>query len=190
VSRVSGLSRWFPWPFVGVTLLLATLIFLTPVLIASVSPPAVGLLSQGELIVDGLSSNNSTLHFYVRGASTSARYTAISIGFAFDVNWSDPFGGAKLNWTNWTNASDALSVGQLVEPVPVAVNVSALYVADGVSALYLGMLAFNVSVPSPGATPLLTMVSNTTGITGFSSYSFGGLPITIALVNVGPGRIP
>ena len=190
MSRLSGLSRWFPWPFVGVTLLLATLIFLTPVLIASVSPPAVGLLSQGELIVDGLSTNNSTLHFYVRGASTSARYTSISIGFAFDVNWSHPFGGARLNWTNWTNASNALSVGPLVEPVAVVVNVSALYVADGVSALYGGMLAFNVSVPSPGATPQLNMVSNTTGIAPFSAYSFAGLPITIALANLGPGRVP
>jgi hypothetical protein len=187
MSRFDGLTRWLPWPFVGVALLLATLIFLTPVLIASSQPPAAGsLFTQAELIVDGISTN-STLHFYVRGEGISARYTNISIGFAFNVNWSDPFGSAPLRWTDWSNASNVLSIGTESDRQPVAVNASALYVAGGASALYVGVLAFNVTWPPAVTTPQLNMVSNTSGISPFTSYSFLRLPIAIPLANIGSG---
>jgi hypothetical protein len=185
VSRFERVGRLFPLPFVGVAILLGVLIILTPVLTAGGQPAAGSFLSQAELIVDALPGNNST-HFYVRGLGTTARYAEIQLGFAWGFNWTGAFPSLPLNWTDWQNGSNVLSVGGLTRGDPVAVNVSALYTANGVSALYVGIFAVDVGVPSGSTTDTLTVISATSGIGSFST-PVSNLPIPITLSNVGGG---
>jgi hypothetical protein len=188
VSRSETFARWFPWPLVSVTLLLGLLIIVTPVLSSSSQPAAGTIFSQAELVVDGLPSN-ATTHFYVHGLGTTARYLSIVLGFAFGFNWTGGFPSGALDWSAWQNGSDVLSVSSAVDRMPVAVNVTAVYVADGASATYAGMLAFDVVATGPSATPTLEVVSPTSAIPGFSS-PVSALPVTIVLPEVASGGAP
>lgn len=181
-ERVGGL---LPWPLVLAAFLLGLLIVLTPVLTATGQPPAGSIYTQAELIVDALPGNNTT-HFYVQGLGTTARYAEIHLGFAFGFNWTGAFPLSRLNWTVWENGSGVLSVDATTQTVPVAVNVSALYTANGVSALYVGVFAIDVAVPNGSTTETLTVVSDTTGIGSFLT-PVTNLPVPIPLTNVGPG---
>ncbi len=184
MNRRRDLSRFFPAPLVGVVLLLGLLIVFTPFLTSYGQPSAGSIFSQAELIVDAL-PGNSTLHFYVRGLGTTARYESISIGFALGFPWTGGWPSGNLSWGNWTNASNVLAVTASTEHLPVAVNVSALYVASGASALYSGLFALNVTSGSSG--PVLSVASNTPGIGSFSTpVADLPLPITLALVRTGP----
>lgn len=172
-----------PLPFVGVALLLVVLIIATPVLTGQST--AGGILTQPELIVDALPGNLST-HYYVRGLSTTARYAEINLGFAYGFNWTGAFPTAALNWSDWENASSILAVDRAVPEDPVAVNITALYSSDGVNALYAGVLAFYVGTPAGSTTEMLTVVSATPGIAGFST-PVADLPVPILLAYVGTG---
>jgi hypothetical protein len=176
-------ARFFPRPLVGVALLLGLLIVFTPFLTSYGQPSAGSIFSQAELVVDAL-AGNATTHFYVRGLGTTARYATISIGFSFGFNWTGGWPSGNLTWTNWTNASNVLSVSTAVDRLPVAVNVTAYYVAAGASALYAGLFALNVTAGTSG--PVLSVVSITPGIGDFSTpVSELPVPITLALVRTG-----
>ena len=178
-------ADWFPAPLVGVALLLGLLIVFTPFLTSYGQPSAGTIFSQAELIVDGL-AGNSTVHFYVRGLGTTARYAEIRLGFAFDFTWTGSWPSGPLAWSNWTNGTNVLTVTANVDQLPAAVNVSALYTADGSSALYVGLLALTIGVPAGQSAEALLVASDTTGISGFST-PVADLPVPITLANVGSG---
>jgi hypothetical protein len=179
-------GRYFPRPMVGVVLLLALLILFTPFLTSYGQPSAGSIFSQAELIVDAL-SGNTTVHFYVRGLGTTTRYASITLAFAFGFNWTGGWPSGNLSWGNWTNGSNVLAVTGAVDRMPVAVNVTAYYVAAGVGALYAGQLALNVT--GGPANPVLYVVSNTPGIVGFST-PVADLPIPVTLALVTTGSVP
>jgi hypothetical protein len=172
-----------PLPFVGVALLLVVLIVATPVLTGESGGG--GILTQAELVVDALPGNLST-HYYVRGLSTTARYAEMNLGFAVGFNWTGSFPSGRLSWSNWTNASAVLSVDRAALADPVAVNVTAFYSENGVNALYAAVLAFDVGTPAGSTTEMLTVVSATAGISGFSTPVID-LPVPILLALVGTG---
>ena len=182
-DRGSRFEEFAPLPFVGVALLLVVLIIATPLLTGQST--AGGPLTQAELIVDALPGNNST-HYYVRGLSTTARYAEINLGFAYGFNWTGSFPSGRLDWTNWTNGSAVLSVDRVAPYDPVAVNVTALYTANGVNSLYAGLLEFDVGVAPGATTESLTVVSATGGIGGFTT-PITSLPVPILLAYVGSG---
>lgn len=181
--RPVRLSELFPWPFVGVSLLLAALIVATPLLTGQSSGGS--FLSQPYLVIDGLPGNDST-HYYVHGESTITRYSEINLGFAYGFNWTGAFPSGPLNWTDWQNESSVLSVDRAATGDPVAVNVSALYTAGGVNALYVGVIAVDVGTPAGSMTPTLTVVSDTAGISGYST-AVVNLPYEILLSYAGTG---
>jgi hypothetical protein len=188
VRGAGRLGEWFPWPFVFVAILLGVLIVLTPVLTAGGQPAAGSIFSQAELIVDALPGNNST-HFYVRGLGTTARYDAIDLAFAYGFNWTGAFPSGPLNWTVWQNTSNVLSTSFATNEDPVAVNVTALYTANGASALYVGVFAIDVGYPGGSTTETLSVVSDTSGISSFAT-ALSNLPVPIVLSNVGSGGAP
>jgi hypothetical protein len=181
-SRVAGL---FPGPLVGIALLLAILIVLTPILTSNGQPAAGSIFSQAELIVDALPGNNST-HFYVRALSSTARFSEIRFSLAGGFNWTGAFPRGILNWTEWQNASEVVSISALTTDNPVAVNVTALYSANGASAYYVGLLALDFGYPPGSSGETLSVASATSGISGFST-PVTNLPLPITLVDVGPG---
>jgi len=172
-----------PLPFVGVALLLVVLIVATPILTGQSNGG--GIFTEAELIVDALPGNVS-MHFYVRGLSTTTRYSELNLGFASGFNWTGSFPSGALNWTDWLNASSVLSIDRGVGANPVAVNVTALYSAGGVNALYVGVLAFYMGMAPGSTTETLTIASATSGISGFSS-PVSDLPVPILLEYVGTG---
>jgi hypothetical protein len=182
VNRLAGL---FPGPLVGIALLLAILIVLTPVLTSNGQPAAGSIFSQAELIVDAL-PGNSTIHFYVRALSSTARYSEIRFALATDFNWTGSYPAGPLNWTDWQNASAVVAIESSTNESPVAVDVSALYSANGASALYVALLALEVGTPPGSMTDTLTVASGTSGIGGFST-PVSNLPLPITLVDVGSG---
>jgi hypothetical protein len=179
----SRYGHLFPWPFVAVSLLLVVLIVATPLLTGQ--PSGGSFLTQAYLIVDGLPGSDST-HFYVRGLTTTARYSEINLGLAAGFNWTGSFPTTLLNWTNWTNASSVLSVDRVANADPVAVNVSALYTSDGVNALYVGVVAVYVGTPAGSMTPMFYVVSTTPGIGAYSG-PVTTLPYSIPLYYAGTG---
>jgi hypothetical protein len=183
VNRGGGLGRMFPLPLVGIALLLAVLIVLTPILTANGQPTAGSIYSQAILTIDAL-PGNASVHFYIRGEGTTARYQEIRMGFASGFNWTGGFPSGRLNWTDWENASAVLSADRAVNQTPVAVNVSALYSANGVNALYVGVFAVEVGTPPGSSTDTLTVISDTSGISSFT-YPVASLPIPVPLSDVG-----
>ncbi len=178
-----ALGRYFPAPLVGVAILLALLIVFTPVLASYGQPTAGSIFSQAELVVDAL-PGNTTVHFYVHGLSTTARYASISLGLAHDFPWTGSWPSGNLTWTNWTNGSDVLVITGATSQLPVAVNITADYISGGVSALYIGQFALNLSATS--GTDTLYVVSNTAGIGSFSTPVVDlPVPVTLALVRTG-----
>jgi hypothetical protein len=188
VSDPGFVARWFPWPLVTVALLLALLIVFTPLLTSSGQPAAGSIFSQAELIVDGL-PGNSTTHFYVRGIGATTRYESVHLGLAYGFPWTGSFPAGRLHWTSWSNGSNVLSVAAASNALPVAVNVSALYVSGGLGVRYFGVLAFNLSSPAPGGPVSLDVVSGTGAIPGFS-WLVANLPVTITLAAVNSGGGP
>ncbi len=188
MSRERRVRELAPLPFVGIATLLAVLIVLTPILAANGQPAAGSIFSQAELIVDALPGNTS-MHFYVRGEGTTARYVEIRLAFASGFRWTGAFPSGTLNWTHWLNGSDVLSIDQAVLQDPVAVNVSALYSQNGINALYVGTFAIDVGFLPGAATETLTLLSDTPGIASFT-YPVSSLPVPILLSDIGPGGPP
>jgi hypothetical protein len=174
---------WFPWPFVGVSVILAVLVLVTPVLIGS-GPPAPGsIFTQGEFDVDRAPGGNTT-NFYVHALSETVRYSSISIGIATDFTFSNgSFPTTPLDWS-WTNGTGLLELGVEIPQVPggsVAVNVSAEYVSGG-TAYYGGLFAFGLFNGSSGDSLSIAISPSTPGIGAPSSVLVSDLPLSIALL--------
>jgi len=183
--RASSLSGLFPGPLVGIALLLAILIVLTPILTANGQPAAGSIFSQAELIVDAV-PGNATIHFYVRALSSTARFEEIRFSLATGFNWTGGFPPGALHWTDWQNASAVVAISAMTNQSPVAVNVTALYSADGGTAYYVGLLALQITTPSGSSSEMLTVASATSGIAGFTT-PVSNLPLPITLSDVGGG---
>jgi hypothetical protein len=172
-----------------VTVLLSALIIFTPVLVVNSHQPGPGILTQAELVVDKI-AHNSTLHFYVWALGEEIRYDEIRIGVASSFNWT---GNTSLNWstvrwTQWYNATDALSEIVSSDANPVALNISAYYVSPSGSALYVGVVAFYVAAASPSGGESLYSTSLTGAtLTSPLSVSNDTLPAVILLHNAGGG---
>jgi hypothetical protein len=186
MNRGRDLGRYFPGPLVGVALLLALLIIFTPFLTSYGQPSAGSIFSQAELVVDAL-PGGTTVHFYVHGLGTTARYVSIAIGLAYNFTWTGGWPSGNLTWSNWTNGSNVLVVSGATSQLPVAVNITADYVNAGVSALYAGQFALNLSAAS--GTDTLYVVSNTAGIGSFST-PVADLPVPVTLALVSTGSVP
>lgn len=161
------LGELFPLPFVGVVVLLAVLIFLTPNLLLGGEPTAGTLATQAQLTVD-LLPGAGTVHFYVQGFS-SVRYAVLAALVATNLSWP-PHAASNLSWTNASYGTEVLAAAFSASGLPLAVNVSATYVDPaGTAVTYWGLYAFNVvgtelyttpldpRLPSVGATPLAAL---------------------------------
>ena len=188
------LGVYAPWPLVGVTVLLVALIVFTPQLLSIGSRhPGVGILTQAELVVDKI-PGNATFHFYVWALGEEIRYDVINVGVATLFNWTGTtaVNWSAINWTEWHNGTNVLSVIVSSTANPVALNISAFYSSPstGSSTWYVGVFAFYVSVSSGGES--LYSTSPTPGVAvpppGYSVSN--GLPDPILLHNAGPGGAP
>jgi hypothetical protein len=183
--RSPSLAGLFPGPLVGIALLLAILIVLTPILTSNGQPAAGSIFSQAELIVDAV-PGNATTHFYVRALSATARYSEIRFSLATGFNWTGGFPKGTLNWTGWQNATNIVAISAQSNSTPVAVNVTAIYSANGVTAYYVGLLALEIYLPPGASTEVLNLASATAGISGFST-PITNLPLPITLSDIGSG---
>jgi len=183
------IGDYIPWPFVGVTVLLVVFILVTPVLLSIGSAP--GITTEAELIVDRV-VGESTLHFYVRALGAAERYATIRLSLADDFGWDGTHGvpWSSLSWDSWTNETDTLELDLITGANPVAVNVTALFVSSGGSALYAGVLAFFVAGSSASGETLFA-ASETSGIAvpASTAVSNATLPLTILLATASTGGV-
>ncbi len=135
MSRREQIGRLLPAPLAAIVILLVALIVVTPVLQSS-GQPAVGVLTQAELIVDRVPGSNVT-HFYVRGVGTTIRYSEISVEWAANFTWAATFPTGPLSWNLGANGSGVLTILFATTVNPVALNVSALYQVAGGGSAYL-----------------------------------------------------
>lgn len=187
------LGYFAPWPLVGVALILAVLVVLTPALIANGHQPPPGVLTQAELVVDKI-SGSSELNFYIWALGETIRYDVIRVGLANDFNWTgtSSINWSQLSWAEWDNGSDLLSVSFSSTANPLALNISVHYVSPSGSTWYAAMIAFYVSPSSPSSGENLYSTSATPGVALASPIpvSNSTLPVAILLANVGPGGPP
>lgn len=171
----SRLARYFPVPFVGVAVLLAVLIFLTPNLISAGGGPSAGSLeTQAELVIDH-APNGDVTQLYVHGLG-DVRYERIAVQIDANASWPPPASVPITAWANATAANETLALVVDTAANPFAVNVSAVYV-DPTSATvwYLGTFAIDIS----GG--MLSIVSLTAGAASISPTPLSALPLTLLL---------
>ena len=184
------LSTYAPVPLVGIALVLVAAIVLTPVLVTNSHQPGPGILTQAELVVDK-APGNSSLHFYVWALGETIRYDQIRIGVAPSLNWSGmtPIAWTGLNWSEWHNGSDVLSVIVISSANPVALNISVHYTSPAGSTWYVGLFAFFVAVTAPPLGESLYSATPTSGVAVTSPIAVSNdtLPVAILLADVGPG---
>ncbi len=182
------LRALFPWPLVGVALVLATMIVLTPVIFGPLLPGS--LETTAELLVDH-PTDSGPMNFYVRAYDATVRYDSISIAYATGFAWTGAYPSGPLNWTGWQNGSNVLSLQLLGVGVnPVAINVSVLYTYGGASALYVGLLAFDWSLSGSTYSILAAVSPLTPGVSVPGATDSGSLPLVIYLQNFGAGPSP
>jgi hypothetical protein len=176
-------GRLFPLPFVGVSVLLVLLIFLTPNLLLGGQPAAGSLATQAELTIDHPSGGNVT-HFYVNGLST-VRYTLIQASMCTNLSWPAPASVGLLTWTNVSWGIDVLAAEFSSEANPVAVNVTATYVdAAGSAVEFYAIYEFELA----GGT--LQGAALAPGQSSFGTSPVSSLPVTILLASTSPGTVP
>ena len=174
---MNRLGAFFPWPLVGVALLLVTLILLTPVLLSTGGSGC----TQAELVVDRVTGSNTT-NFYVHAFCTTVRFATISLATASDFNWTGSYPSSGLDWVDWQNQTNVLTSLLFSLDNPVAVYVSATYVGASSSTTYVGMIAFYVSsVGTPGETLNAAVAPATSGVTVAASTPVTQLPLAIPL---------
>lgn len=173
----------FPWPFIGVVVLLVVLIFLTPNLLSGASPVAGSLETQAELTVDRPPTGNLT-HFYVQGLG-SVRYLEIRASIASNLAWPAPSSLANVTWRNVTDQTEVLAVAFATSADPVGVNVTATYVdAAGVTVVYYGLYEFDLAGGTLQTATLLP------GLAGLPTTPLDALPVTLLLDASAPGSVP
>ena len=182
------LHEYFPWPLVGVAVLLVILILVTPVLLSTGAPPAAGtIFTQARLLVDRVPGENVTT-LYVEAEEPTVRYASVVITWADGFNWtgSGAPGWATLRWSVVLNQSQVLAVVLPVTSNPVAINVTALYNANGV-AYYVGVFAFYVTNATAATPDTVFAVTTTSGVTVPASIPVATLPVIVPLADVGSG---
>lgn len=173
-------AQLFPWPFVGVVVLLVVLIFLTPNLVTSPAPAAGSLVTQAELLVDRTPTGNAT-HFYVEGLG-NVRYAEIRWAVATNVSWPPPISVRNVTWTSEANVTESLIATFESGANPVAVNVSATYVDYAGNAVrYVGAFAFYLADGLLSTAPLLG------GLSGEGPTALSALPLVLLLATASPG---
>jgi len=188
------LGVYAPWPLVGVTVLLVALIVFTPQLVSNGHQPAVGILTQAELVVDKV-AGNSSFHFYVWALGEEVRYNRINLGVASTFSWTGntTLVWSNLTWNRWYNGTDLLSEIVSTSANPVALNISAYYYSPSTSSStwYVGVFAFFVgSTPVSGESLYSATPTSGVAVTSPLVVSNSTLPVTILLSNVGPGGGP
>ncbi len=184
---MNRLGALFPWPLVGVALLLVGLIVLTPVLISNGPSP---YLAQAELVVDRVAGGNTT-NFYVHAVGATVRFDAISTAVAYGFVWSGGFPTDHLAWTDWQNSSNVLASVLFSLYNPVAVYASATYTDNGATTTYSGVFAFYVSaIGQAGETLNIAVSPATSGISAASSVAVSSLPLAILLEPNAGGPLP
>ena len=175
---MSRLGALFPWPLVGVALLLVALILLTPVLISNGAGP---LLAQAELVVDRVAGGNTT-NFYLHAVGATVRFASVSMAIASGFVWSGGYPTEPLEWTDWQNRTNVLASVLDTIDNPVAVYVSATYTSGGTSTEYVGLFAFAVtSIGQSGETLNVAVSPATAGVTVPASVAVSTLPMAILL---------
>ncbi|MGI0131808.1 MAG: hypothetical protein ACREDK_01735 [Thermoplasmata archaeon] len=175
LSARSRLAEFFPWPFIGVVVLLVILIFLTPNLLSGGAPTAGSLPTEAQLVVDRAAGSNVT-HLYVESLG-NVRYASISIQFGTNVSWP-VVRAASIMWANATTWAEALEGSATTSDVPFAVNVSAIYVdAAGSSVAYEGAYAFNIADTS------LAGIALTPDLANVPTTPVASLPIFLLLAS-------
>ncbi len=180
-------STRFPIPLVGVAVILALLILLTPVLV-SPGGGAGGLLAQADLVVDH-PPNSFTTYFDVRAVGV-VRYAEIRIGLNQDYAPNTP--GNMIRWTSWENATNETSLSVSTAQESVAVNVSVYYIpSSGPGVWYYGILAcyYNFEQVTLTLTPLTGGMAVPTGPISTTTGSHT-LPLAVALAYQGSGGPP
>ncbi len=175
------LAQLFPWPFVGVVVLLVVLVLITPNLLSSGAGPAAGsLAAQAELVIDR-TVDNATVHLYVHGVGM-VRYTSISIAWITNLSWPPPAHLSPANWTNRSWVNNTLGLVATSGADPLAVNVTAIYVdPSGQVVWYVGAYAFHV------ASDLLFTTDLAAGAAPVTPTAIANLPIAFPLTGVAPG---
>jgi hypothetical protein len=176
-------GRLFPLPFVGVSVLLVLLIFLTPNLLLGGRPAAGSLATEAELTIDHPAGGNVT-HFYINGLS-SVRYSLIQAQMCTNLSWPAPASQANLTWQNASWGVDVLAAVFSTSANPVAVNVTATYTdAAGATVEYYAIYEFDLGGASLIGTPLAP------GQSSFGTTPLDSLPVTILLATTTPGAVP
>jgi hypothetical protein len=187
VNRRENFQRFFPAPLVATVLLLVLLILLTPVLVPN-GPPAAGtIFTQAVLTVDRPPSSNLTT-FYLRGLSTTVRYSEIDVWVATGFQWTYGFPSPPLNWSKVADQGDLVALQFNASANPIALNVTMLYSTAGSQAYYVGEFAFFIG-PLSGAGPdsffSVTTTSGTSLAGGVNVESLSALPSGILLADAG-----
>jgi hypothetical protein len=176
-------ARFFPLPFVGVSVLLVLLILLTPNLLLGGRPAAGSLATQAELTID-LPPGDNVTHFYVNGLS-SVRYAMIAASICTNLTWPAPASLGGLEWANATWGVDVLAAQFSAAANPVAVNVTAIYVdAAGASVAFWAVFEFYVTDGTLYGAPLAP------GQSTFDPTPVDSLPVTVLLASGAPGAVP
>ncbi len=146
-----SLQRWFPWPFVGVVVLLAVLIILTPNLLSTGSPAAGTFPTQAEIVVDRGPVSPNVTHLYVKSVG-NVRYDIIAVRVSQSVDWAN----ASVVWGNASTVYDSLVFTTSTTTNPIALNVSVTYRdPSGGVAIYVGVYAFQFVGQQLNTLPLL-----------------------------------
>ncbi|MCI4346003.1 MAG: hypothetical protein L3K07_04550 [Thermoplasmata archaeon] len=184
--RAANLSTAGPvqWPLIGVATLLVLLLLLTPSLLSPGSPVAGSPQTQAVLVVYfGAAGNRTQAEFQVQGVEPAV-YAHISVGIARALPWPPVDGGRALSFGRWVNTSNEFSNSVLASPMPLAVNVTAIFTdRSGGTAYYVGLYAFNVSGSS------LVILALTPSLMGNAPTSLPlselPFPLPLALVPAG-----
>jgi hypothetical protein len=176
---VTRLGNLFPWPLVGVALLLVTLIVFTPILITNSESP---FLTQAVLVVDRVSGPGATTNFYVHATGGTVRYQSISMAVSYGFNWTGGFPSGNLTWTDWQNRSSAIAYAFFCPYNPVVVAVTATYTSGSTNITYAGLIAFYVGSVGTNHEVLYAVTGATTSAVSVpSSIAVSQLPLPIQL---------
>jgi len=165
-------AEWLPWPLVGVSVLLAVLIFLTPNLLSAGTGAAAGSLEvQAELTLYRAPQANGT-ELYVHGLGL-VPYAALTLQLA---PWNATAFTVPSNWTTTIRANHSLALVAETFDDPFVVNVTAVYTDPaGATEWYLGAFVVQATTDTLYVTPLLA------GVAPVNPTPIDALPLSLLL---------